>query len=172
MRRLLIGLVALVLLLGTGAPSAADKATRQWDTVTDLLVGTSAVLDTVGLFDTKHFDKIGVHITVDVTSGGGAGGGEIWFEGSVDTLGWTKLWIVQLSDSGFINQSFTLTSTTDLTFSGILVCPYDITDANAVIDGILDPTKYLFPYSKIRCIVKDTNWNAAAGVDGWYVYER
>lgn len=171
MKRFTILIVAIALILFSVSPAEAAKVEKKYfGDVTDLVVGTSAVVDTVGTINIGEYDWIGFHIEVDVASGGGSGGGTITFEGNTGGLQWTPLWIIEYSDSGYVNTSLTLTSTSDLVFTGSLTFPYDLTDANAAINGF-DSTVPL-PFEKIRCIVTDTNWNAAAEVDGYYLLKK
>jgi len=172
MRRISCFLVLVVLgafMFAGMANSQAIMKLHSSPKVTDLVVGTSAVNDTAAVLDIRNYDYIAAEIEVDVSSGGNSGGATIYFEGSVDTLTWTKLYFVEYSDSCLVDNTLTISSTADLKFTAILTpIPYDLTNAYKTWDGFL-PAWTPLPFTTIRAIVVDTNWNAAAGVDIFYV---
>ncbi len=161
-------LAILVLVAVLAAPADAGDLRKIGPfAATDLLVGTSAVNDTIGTIDIGRYDFVGFQVEVDVTSGGSSGGATMYFEGSVDTLTWMKLWLVEYSDSCLVDQTLTMSSTADLKFAGVIsAMPYDLRDAYYTMSGFLECP---IPFMKIRAIIVDTNWNAAAGVDLVYI---
>ena len=94
MKRFITLALALVLIAGiftAGPAEAKDKKIIPGSTITTLLVGTSQVIDTSMAIDAWVWDYIGVTVQIDVTSGGGAGAGLFYFEGSTDAGVWEKM---------------------------------------------------------------------------------
>jgi hypothetical protein len=161
MRRIFaVALAAVLIACLAFSPAEAKKKTITGSAITDLVVGTSSVSDTSTSIDITGYDYIGLTTQIVVASGGGAGAGLFYVEGSVDAGVWTKVAVIDFADTNMIRTDIPFAGTASLQKSIVVsVLGYTVADDD-VFDGFW-LGNYL-PYDKLRVIVTDTNWNAAA----------
>lgn len=161
--RNLLTVVLVAFLIGGVLTAPVDAASRKriipGSSITALIVGTDAVSDTSTAIDITDYSEIGITATITVTSGGSAGAGLYYIEGSIDGTVWTKVPVIDMTDTGMVRTDMAFASTASLQVSGIVVSGYTIADDSAY-DGFF-MGNYL-PYKVLRIVVVDTNWNAAA----------
>ena len=172
MKKILLSVVALFLVTALSIDiDAGDYTIRDMSTIDALVVGTSAVAETTTAHRIEGFDYVGASVHFDVTSGGGAGAGTLVFQGRVDdTAIWTDLWIVNLSDSFDVAMTVAFSGTADIVRDCFITyAPIDVKTGGYTEDfHIVNP----YPYTDIRMIVNDTNWNAACTVTGKWIGKR
>jgi hypothetical protein len=167
-------IAALALLLST--PANADKRVIEMNACA-VTTGTSAEYDTTLAIDITDAAILSGYVTIDVSSGGSAGAGYLKFEASdASGTGWTTLFVVDHSDSLTLTTQIAYSSTVDLYKAFTLCLPVEVAaggagGATAVPLEILYDLQ-LLGFEKVRMIIVDTNWNAAAAITGsWYMKE-
>ena len=172
MKRFMTIALALILIAGilSVGPAEAKKRVIPGSTIADLLVATSAVLDTGLVFDVSGYDYVGLVCQIDSDTLGASGAGFFYIQGSTEAGVWEKVRFINLSDSCVVTDTVVLSGTGDIQKSVVLCLPYDLKDgANATPDGVFIGN-YL-PYEKLRFIISDTNWNTRAEVDFYWIVE-
>lgn len=175
MKRFITLALAIILIAGIfSVPLEAKKKVIPGSAITDLLVGTSQVLDTSTVFDITGYNYVGLTAQLTRASGGASGAGLFYVEGSVDAGIWEKVYMVCLSDTFAVKNSVAFSGETSLQKSVIIsIVPYDLADAqngSAVADGLHFGN--FLPYEKLRLIVDDTNWNWVGTFDFDWIVEK
>lgn len=154
---------------------AAKWRTQDFGAVVDLVVGTSAVYDTSTVINPQDWGEIHLFVSIDITSGGGAGAGLVHIEGRVDTaLAWIQLWMIDVADSMKVKNNIAFSSTADVSIYAIVAMPQSTIMWQTVGTETLrgGSTKNPLGLTQLRAIVTDTNWNAAAVVEGYWLLKR
>ncbi len=172
MKKLLFSIVALFLVMTLSASVDAENYTiKNMSTIDTLLVGTSAVAETTTAFRIEGFNYVGASVHFDRLSGGDAGAGTLVFQGRVDdTAIWTNLWLCNLSDSLDLAMTVAFSGEADIVRDCFFTyAPLDVKTGGYTEDfHICNP----YPYTDIRMIVNDTNWNASCLVTGKWIGKR
>lgn len=167
-----------IMVFAVFTPARAGTEVRQMSAITDLLVGTSAVSDTTTAINCLNYDYIGAAFDIDWTSGGDAGGGLVYFEGRVHSTSgtWVKLWVVDLTDSMEVKQDIAWAATlqADASLAVIITAvPVGIKSSEVTttrpVGGMISNA---LPFYEIRSVVVDTNWNAVAGITGYWILKK
>jgi len=178
MRKLCVAAMLGALILGMVSYATAGTVVRQMSTISAVTVATSAELDTTTAIACTDYSYIGAVIEIDWASGGSAGNGQIYFEGRAsDSDVWNKLWIVDPVDSMEVKNQIDWGEAlgADKNVPAILtVVPSAVKYAQATATDVLVGGAIInvLPYTEIRCIINDNDWNAVATFRGYWILRR
>ncbi|HUX30610.1 MAG TPA: hypothetical protein VMV78_08285 [Thiobacillus sp.] len=177
MRKLCVAAMLGALILGMVSYATAGTVVRQMSTLAAVTVATSAELDTTTAIGCTDYSYIGAVIEIDWASGGSAGNGQIYFEGRAsDSDVWSRIWIIDPVDSmEVMNQiDWGEALAADKNISAIItILPSGYwDDDDATHNPIGGTLANVLPYTEIRCIVNDNDWNAVATFRGYWILRK
>jgi len=177
-RKFCVAVMLTVLILGMASFATAGTVVRQMSTISAVTVATSAELDTTTAIECMDYTYIGAVIEIDWASGGSSGNGQVYFEGRAsDSDVWNKLWLIDPVDSMELKNEIDWGEAlaADKNVPAILtVIPSAVKYAQATATDVLVGGTIVnaLPYTEIRCIVNDNDWNAVATFRGYWILKK
>jgi len=170
MKRLLIGLVAVIAMLAISVPAMAETKTFPFGITDTLAVATTADTVETAWMNIADWDYVGCVLFLDVTAGGSAGAGVVTIEGRLKEQTAEAMWFINMTDSLDSAHSIAVSSTADLVKYFVLSAqPFELKTGDPA--ALIVPVN-LLPYDEVRVKIVDTNWNAAVDISGYWIMKR